>query len=570
LLNKFKSIEKKYLNLFLSITLLSLLLVGSDFIAVHWLKMDAQFPRPFMSHWVQCFFMIGLLSISFSWFPICILISIFLTFSLLQWSSLNFYGSYLSPMMIYLFFRETGEVAETALKIIPVFIKPLIVWGMSLATLFTMYKYLLKPSAQLSQWNFQSKFKKPLQILIVFIFLFPFPRAYFKSHNFGKQAKVHEMSFVNFYGALVYFGGRILPSKLFASTNTTKVVKAPSVKEIKPQRHVIFILGESLASRQMQIFGYPLPTNPHLNELKAKGELMTLQGVSGGVSTDVSIPMLIHGTSGLGASSVIANQSRCLFKLAKQNSFETSFISVQDQSNMQHISNYFCSAYLDHFKIGENLKKVGDEALMLDEDLLKTAEQMNWENPQFAVFHQRGSHSPYELRYPPQEGFREIHPEQDTWEQTQIKHYDNSVRYGDKIIFDLISLIQKKSKIPVEIIMTSDHGEALGEEKHWGHVILLPVVAEVPIVYIPSSASQNSPNFKDVFVKAKEDQKQWVPHTFVSSFLYYLLGYEMEPSPSQQKYFVMGSDIDGLGDFMWVKPQDNHLERLGEKIEEQK
>jgi glucan phosphoethanolaminetransferase (alkaline phosphatase superfamily) len=474
-------------------------------------------------------------------------------------------------MMIYLFFRETGEVAETALKIIPVFIKPLIVWGVSLVSLFFIYKKLLKPSSLLAHgnqgapWGFQNKIKTPLKILILFVFLFPFPRAYFKAHNFGKQAKVQEMSFMNFYGALVYFAGRILPSKLFAAQTANLKVLVPALKEPLPQRHVIFILGESLASRQMQIFGYPLPTTPHLNDLKTKGELLTLNGASGGVSTDVSIPMLIHGTSGLEASAVIANQGRCVFRLAKMNGFETSFISVQDQSNMQHISNYFCSAFLDHFKIGENLKKVGEEALMMDEDLLKSAELMDWQKPQFAVFHQRGSHSPYELRYPPSAGFREVH-ENESWEQTQIKHYDNSVRYGDKIIFELISLIQKKSKLPIEIVMTSDHGEALGEEKHWGHVILLPVVAEVPIVYIPSAEN----NFKSEFLKTKESHQEWVPHTFVSSFLYHLLGYEMEPSSAEQKYFVMGSDIDGLGELMWVKPNKNHLERVDEKVNEQK
>ena len=271
----------------------------------------------------------------------------------------------------------------------------------------------------------------------------------------------------------------------------------------------------------------------------------------------MSIPMLIHGAHGLNASAMVASQEHCLFKLAKNNGFQTAFISVQTQENLQHITNFFCNTYLDYFKIGDDAHTINGESTALDEELLVEAKKLSWSQPHFVVFHQRGSHSPYEMRYPPTSAFRPIHPS-DAWDVQTIKHYDNSVHYTDQIIVTLVEWIRSNSKIPVEVIFTSDHGEALGEDQQWGHVILHPVAAEVPVMYFPAAD-----NFKSVF----SQQGDWVDHHFVSSFLIHLLGYGLESSFTEgvnKHYLVMGADLDGLGGYMKVLPQGSELIRLPE------
>lgn len=553
-----KDLKQKSLLVFSA----TILLVFSDFIVIHWLGLAEKFPRPLVHHFFQVLVVCTLLSVSFARKSFFIWLSIFFSFSFLQWLCLSYYGSYLSPMMIFLFFRDIAEVIESSKGAGQQLIKPLVVGVSGIILLRVFYSFIKYEEVPR---ELSLKTKRVLKFLIFFVVLYPIPRTYVTGHTFGKQAKVQELSLVNFYGAGSYFFGRILPAKVKASmmVKGSPLLEGQdkhsplSLIESTPQRHVIFILGESLGLRHLQLVGYPHATTPRLLSLLQQNKLLLRRGVSGGVSTDVSIPMLIQGAHGINASAMVASQEHCLFKLAKKNGFQTAFISVQSQENLQHITNFFCNTYLDYFKIGDNSHTINGESTALDEELLSEAKKLSWNKPQFVIFHQRGSHSPYEMRYPPSSAFRTIQ-QSDSWDVQTIKHYDNSVHYTDQIIVTLVEWIRSNSKIPVEVIFTSDHGEALGEDQQWGHVILHPVAAEVPVMYFPAGE-----NFRSVFSK----QRDWVDHHFVSAFLIHLLGYGLESSfvdGINKHNLVMGADLDGLGGYMKVLPQGTELIRLPE------
>jgi len=547
------------------VSLAAFILVFTDFAMIHWLGLAEKFPRLIWIHFIQTWIFCYLLSLCFSKKTFFIWNAILFSFSFLQWLCLSYYGSYLSPMMIFLFFRDIAEVIESSKGAGQQLVKP-IVMGF-LGVILLRWLTLLKYEKNISGLSLISK--RVLKVLIFFTILYPIPRTFFTGHTFGKQAKVQELSLVNFYGAFSYFFGRILPAKAKAAimsnsnekSNFNEKLVPRSIVELNPQRHVVFILGESLGLRHLQLFGYHEETTPQLLSLYQQNKLLIRSGVSGGVSTDVSIPMLIQDAFGPSAASMVASQEHCLFKLAKKNGFQTSFISVQTQENLQHITNFFCNTYLDFYKAGDNSNTINGESTALDEELLAEAKKISWKQPQFVIFHQRGSHSPYESRYPSNHAFRVIN-KNDPWELQLKKHYDNSVHYTDQNIKDLVEWIQMNSTLPVEVIFTSDHGEALGETQQWGHVILHPVVAEVPVLYFPENET-----FRAVFKK----QKNWVNHHFVSSFLISLLGYGLESSFEDgtnqilnQNHFVMGADLDGLGGFMKVIPHENELVRLPE------
>ncbi len=546
---------------FLSATLLVL----SDFIAIHWMGLAEKFPRPLWGHWFQAVFFCYLLNLCFSKRAFFIWIRVLFIFSFLQWLCLSYYGSYLSPMMIYLFFRDFAEVLESSKGAGSQIIKPLIMGTSGMFLIWILAKLplsLRSPSSIFPSLRSQQF----LRYFIFFVVLYPVPRTFFTGHTFGKQAKVQELSLVNFYGALSYFTGRILPAKANAILQTssgsritdgTEKREALKLVDAHPRRHVVFILGESLGFRHLQLYGYSIETTPYLTSWYQQNKLMLRRGVSGGVSTDVSIPMLIHATSGMNAASHVASQDRCLFKLAKENGFQTAFISVQNQENLQHITNFFCNTYLDYFKVGDNARAVNGEPTALDGELLSEIQALSWKNPQFVILHQRGSHSPYEMRYPPEMTLRPIQPS-DSWESKLVKHYDNSVYYTDQNLISIVDWIRAHSELPTEVIFTSDHGEALGEDQQWGHVILHPVAAEVPVIYFPE---------EEAFKTAFSQQKEWVSHEFVSSFLIHLLGYSLElgsENRMNQNYFVLGADLDGLGGFMKVTPQGTELIRVSE------
>lgn len=551
------------------VILCSLLLVLTDIIFIRWIGLEPNFPRPFWPQFFQVSIICLILKSSFSQKAFFIWLRIFLTFSFLQWLCLSYYGTYLTPMMFFLFFKEFHEVLESSRGALSIVVKPM-AWYIT--SLLMLKKIQKKESASVGPF-IQSPFKLNLLRCLVFISLFyPIPRTFVTGHTFGKQAKVQEVSFINFYGTLSYFFGRVAPVKIGriwkglgndqgqqalikkteASQNFEIDLTEKDIIEKHPQRHIVFILGESLGLRHLQLFGYNQPTTPKLKSWMDKKWLFLRKGVSGGVSTDVSIPMLIHSTSGNEAATAVATQNRCLFKLAKQNGFITSFISVQTQENLQHISNYFCNSYLDLYRVGDNSKTINGESAILDEELKKEIQSLNWNLPQFTILHQRGSHSPYEMRYPKDQALIKIE-DSDPRELQQRKHYDNSVYYTDQILTEIIDWIKNHSKLPVEIVFTSDHGEALGEDQQWGHVILFPVVAEVPVMYFPSDEK-----FKFLF----ETQGEWVSHRFVSLFLMKLLGYNIKEFPVESEFNVMGADLDGLDGSMKLRAGNGELVRI--------
>lgn len=553
---------------FLIIFVAAFFLVFSDFLAILWMSLISKFPRPLIQHLLQTLGFLFLLRSVFTRQIFFIWLLVLFFFSFLQWICLSYYGSYLSPMMIFLFFRDFREVIESGKSAGAQLIKPFLMGAIGL--IIWNYSYLRNKVLPDSHPWLKGKIQSSVRALILFSILYPIPRTYLTGHTFGKQAKVQELSSVNFYGATSYFLGKILPAKISSSlwAHSSELSQGgshpPSVSllvgETHPQRHVIFILGESLGLRHLQLFGYDYETTPELLSLHKQNMLMFRRGVSGGVSTDVSIPMLIQAAHGPEASTQVATQEHCLFKLAKRNGFQTAFISVQTQENLQHIINFFCNTELDYFTVGDNSKTIHGESAILDEELLNEAQKLSWDKPQFVLFHQRGSHSPYEMRYPPSEALRTVE-KTDSWVTQNIKHYDNSIKYTDKNIAKLISWIRSQTKLPVEVVFTSDHGELLGEDQQWGHVILHPVAAEVPVLYSPSNAPEAF-HFREIF----SQQGEWVSHQFVSHFLIHLMGYNLlsEYPEENKNYFVMGADLDGLGGFMHVTPQGHGLVRVKE------
>ena len=547
------------LNLF-SIMFVSCILTFSDFIMIYWMGLEGKFPRPLMMHFLSTLCLSVLLFFAYPRRSFFFFLYTFLSFSFFQWLTMSYYGTFLSPMMIYLFFRELGEITETFLGIWPILYKPVLVFIVSIGFIFLANRMLaLSEGVRSDRLKLLPKTKWLLRLIISLMLAFPAVRTYLTHNTYGKQARVQDLSFVNFHASFSYFLGRVLPSKMTAqaqvSANTDTLHS--SVIESHPQRHVVLIIGESLSLSRMGLYNSSKQTTPRLNSFRDANRLATRMGVSGGVSTDVSVPMLIHVTFGLGASKMIASQKNCLFRLARQNGFLTDFVSIQTEENLQHIANFLCPTFIDNYKVGASPASSGAESTALDEELLNTIEHTNWTKPHFIVLQQRGSHSPYENRYPKEDALLPI-IDSDSNDIKQIKHYENSVYYTDQVISKAVDLIERLSPLPAEIIFTSDHGEALGENSQWGHGLLDPYVAEVPIVYFSLN-----PTFRKRFDQAP----RWIDHYYVANFVQLLLGYDSEIRPTENasldsnrpNYMVLGLDLDGLDGYMKVAPSGNRL-----------
>jgi lipid A ethanolaminephosphotransferase len=89
------------------------------------------------------------------------------------------------------------------------------------------------------------------------------------------------------------------------------------------------------------------------------------------------------------------------------------------------------------------------------------------------VLHQKGSHGPSYYKRSPQ-SYKQFTPEctqdnvQDCAPATIVNAYDNTIRYTDHFLAELIDRL-KKENYPTALIYASDHGESLGENNIYLH-----------------------------------------------------------------------------------------------------
>lgn len=522
---------------------IALILVAGDFL-FFWMMFQEKYPR----HWTaihETFGLVFLLSLAFRRRGFYLANIILLSLAFVQMAHLSFFGNFVHPTKIYLFFTNLGEVGETLGQVGKLLAIPVWVFGFSL----------------LGFWGTSLVFKKtnrvfmPMRwVLLVAVLYIPIRTAVIKD-DYGKQPAIHNMAFSNLYSSFSYFFARTLPFKLSQRGQSQTIISKLEKTQANPQVNVVFILGESLRYQNLELFGYPRATTPNLIQLSREVPFVFRKGIAGGVCTDVAIPMFINNYQSTAPMPVILGQEQCLFKLAKNNGFETHFYSAQAEGDLKHIVNYICTGSIDHMTIGPGISLMEDkDRRYYDDILVRQTEKLDFSKPQFLVLHQRGSHSPYNLRYPADKAVFPVSEGMDMGDR-MITEYDNSVAYTDVIVNQLVREILKKSKIPTYFIFTSDHGQILGENKSWGHNDLNEYVFKVPFVFVASQ--------KDAIYNQVNQMTEIISHKEMSDLIVQLLGYQ--PSKIQMghpgselaqkeknKVFVMGYDLDGLEGGMWI------------------
>lgn len=523
----------------------AIILVGGDFLFFY-LKFEDRFPRHGIAI-LETFGLVLLISFAFRRRGFYLSIMSLMLLAFVQMSHLSYYGTFVHPTKIYQFFTNFFEVMETAKQ------DPGLLFGVS----FWILLISLVCTWGLSKiFIRQNRTWRPMPwVLLVALCYIPV-RTFAIKDDYGKQPAVHNLAFSNMYSSTSYFFARTLPFKWNHSRQIEESARAPLKKTSeKPQVNVIFILGESLRYQNMQLFGYEKPTTPQLVKLSEQMPMVYRRAVSGGVCTDVAVPMFMNNAYGTNPTPAILEQDRCLFRLAKNNGFETSFYSAQTEGELKHIINFLCAGSIDHMRLAlTSSEDVTEGKKSYDEVLLPDLEKVDFSKPQFLVLHQRGSHVPYSLRYPPEKTVFPVDPQADMTTRL-VTEYNNSVAFTDEILSEIIQRIFSQSKMPTYIVFTSDHGQVLGENKSWGHSDLNEYVFKVPFLFLSSS--------KDNIYKQVNAMPEFVVHEDLSSLLIYLLGYGDFPKfTNERKVFVMGSDLDGLDGGMWVKINAQGIESV--------
>jgi len=491
------------------------------------------------------FLVLGILLINKMWIRITLLSSILLAM-LFEYFYFQYFGTYIQPIAFYQMFTEADEViisfiAEFPSMVIPFFI----VLALSLVIL------TLKMFKQVN--SYRNSFLGV--IVIAYVFSVNIKATYINLHDkSGKlwhiQAKAllpmpYYHSTDNFMRSLSYFLVGILPKKILSNTiEIFPVLPPPSLKDKNISRNIILVVGESLRAQNLSLLGYDQNTTPLLNEVDG---LFYSSIYCAGTMTKTSFSAMINRVRYPGATNQMSSLSNNLFHLAKQNGFTTHFFSNQTDSSLSILQSYMGRKYIDDYASKDILHRTLDGLDNYDISIKKGLETIDLNSGNhFIVLHQRGSHSPYTERYP---------DEFNVFKET----YDNTVLYSDYVLSEILKRVKETADKPTYVIMTSDHGELLGEHGRQGHGWFFKEVYKVPFLFHSERGEE------DILASLSLGKIQ--THFDVSNLIASLLGFSINDNDIDKRdIYVNGSDIDALSGYLLIKVDDEGNQTSVEEI----
>ena len=221
---------------------------------------------------------------------------------------------------------------------------------------------------------------------------------------------------------------------------------------------VVLVIGETGRACNWQLYGYDRETTTLL--ANTENLLVYTDCMSQSNTTHKSVPILLSPATA--ENYEILYRSKGLLAAYNEAGYHTVFISNQPRNK----------SFNDH--LGEQAKEVlflrdysGETPfdIQLLPKIAKTLEK-NTGN-MLLVIHTYGSHSTYHDRY--EEAYAHFTPHvaprpTKKYRETLVNAYDNTIRYTDITLNELISYLKKDSRA-VAMLYTSDHGEDIYDDK---------------------------------------------------------------------------------------------------------
>ncbi|MES9855600.1 MAG: phosphoethanolamine transferase [Sedimenticola sp.] len=437
-----------------------------------------------------------------------------------QFLHFGYFGTLISPHAVVLLFTDMGEIVESLLGLIPLVVGPLLIVA---PVLVAVYWLSAKTDA----------YRQPIPLasvaLILLLAILPI-KAYTSSSSQTFYPNPRHYSIKNTYYAISYFLAKDLPKRL----------KGVTAKEFLPYQlrelpfdgpvNIVVVMGESLTPSHMSLFGYERETTPYLKRLSRDPSLVYKEGIAGGVNTKVAVQTFFNLKREPENVNHLFRHEANLFAMAKRRGMTTHYLSAQTAN----LATYIGDSDIDHFMSKEDIE--AEVAEKFDEVLPEKLATIDLSQSNFIVLHQRGSHSPYWKFHP--DSYDKYPEEGGSVHQQRVNSYDNSVLFTDHVNEQIIEVLKRNSSIATYLLITSDHADLLGEGGKYGHSMLEPLVASVPMIYYTI-------NGDDRVTQAFAAQKK-PTHYELGEFIAGLMGFEVvNPNAKKGVYYVNGTDIDG-------------------------
>lgn len=231
---------------------------------------------------------------------------------------------------------------------------------------------------------------------------------------------------------------------------------------IKRPALLVVVVGETTRSANWELAGYKRETNPGLRQLSV---INHPEVVACGTSTDVSLPCMM---SRIGRSDY--DRKRIISEEALPGLLQRAGVNVAWVDNQSG-----CKGACQGVPTRQPERTAQDcpdgrcfDGVLVNE-LRKDLATLPSDRPTVLFYHLYGQHGPRYHQDSP-DGSKPWQPEcQDADlgacpRETVVNAYDNSVRYTDRVLTDLIKTLEGASnQIDAGLLFVSDHGESLGE-----------------------------------------------------------------------------------------------------------
>lgn len=333
----------------------------------------------------------------------------------------------------------------------------------------------------------------------------------------------------------------IVPSDFYKEYNVTKLDTSSDL--------VVLVMGESTSADKMHLFNKEgNPTTPKLESYVGNPNFIYQEAISSGVSTHSSLPIFFNMMKEPGNVYKLGDYKTNLFKMAKENGYNTYFYSAYDMKQTNLIGVPFIDEVITSEKDRHKFKIYKEDLLV---DLFKKIDLKKGKN--FVVLNFKSVHSPYEENYSRYPQFDVFKPKDDSRFEEQNATYENAVLYIDDVLYRLIEYFKAQNIKNSQFIFTSDHAEMLGiPDGKYGHNQLLMESMRVPfILYSNNGILPTLPN-------------GMISHYEISLLVAEYLGYRIEnPNYDNDTFFVHGNNLFEEYEFVQFKrTKEGNLKKI--------
>jgi len=256
----------------------------------------------------------------------------------------------------------------------------------------------------------------------------------------------------------------------FSQDEQAEEIKLPDGKITDNEKAVVvLVIGESARKANFQLYGYQRDTNPLLSKQQ---DLKVFEATSCATYTTAGSKAILE-----------PKDTDELYELLPNYAFRTGVDVAWRTSNWGeppiHIDEYLTDTELaDQYP---DVDKNYDGILFAG---LRERIEKSPKNKVLIILHTSTSHGPkYADKYPKEfEAYKPVAKNVEEGEKniaTLVNAYDNTIRYTDYLLDNLINTLRDMTAWKSAMIFISDHGESLGENKMFMHGLPMKLAPKV-------------------------------------------------------------------------------------------